>query len=68
MTQTREACWHFQCPECGFGDGEFGHLLSADEVYCIVCLEEEGRNVRLRRWQAAEEPNQARLRGGLVAA
>jgi hypothetical protein len=67
MTQTREACWQFQCPECGFGDGEFGYLLSADEVYCVVCLEEEGRAVRLHRWQTAEL-YQARLRGGLVAA
>jgi hypothetical protein len=67
MTQTREACWHFQCPECGFGDGEFGYLVSADEVYCVVCLEEEGREVRLHRWQTTK-PDQARLRGDLDAA
>jgi hypothetical protein len=51
----------------GFGDGEFGYLVSADEVYCVVCLEEEGREVRLHRWQTTK-PDQARLRGGLVAA
>jgi hypothetical protein len=40
---------HFQCPECGFGDYEVGHLVAEDEVYCIVCLEEERRRIRVRR-------------------
>jgi hypothetical protein len=67
MTQTREAYWHFHCPECGTGDAEFGHLISAVEIHCIVCFEQEGRDVRLHRWLPAE-PDQARLRGDLVAA
>ena len=29
----------FQCPECGFGDYEVGHLVAENEIYCIVCLE-----------------------------
>ena len=58
---------HFQCPECGFGDYEVGHLVAEDEVYCIVCLEEEGRRIRVRRWEDGE-PVQARLREGLVTA
>jgi hypothetical protein len=58
---------HFQCPECGFGDDEVGHLVAEDEVYCIVCLEEEGRRIRVRRWEEAE-PVQARLREALVTA
>lgn len=67
MTQTLEAYWHFQCPECGFGDGEFGYLISAVEIHCTVCLEEKGREVRLHRWQPAEQ-NQARFGDALVAA
>ena len=23
--QTNVPLWHFQCPECGMGDGEMGH-------------------------------------------
>jgi ribosomal protein S27E len=29
----------FQCPNCGMGDAEFGHLMNEDDVHCIVCLE-----------------------------
>ena len=43
----------FQCPECGFGDHEVGHLTAEIETYCVVCLEEDGRLIRLHRW--AEE-------------
>jgi hypothetical protein len=46
--------WKFHCPVCGFGDGEHGHLLAAHEVHCVVCLEEEDRYVRLRRWEVVE--------------
>ena len=53
----------FQCPECGMGDYEVGHLV-ADPAYCIVCLDEHGRLIRLECWQ---EP-QARLRDLPVAA
>jgi hypothetical protein len=49
-----EAVWQFHCPECGCGDSEHGHLLTAQEIYCIVCLEDEGRHVRLRRWEVIE--------------
>jgi hypothetical protein len=33
-----EAFWQFQCPECGFGDREHGHLLTAHEsiVWFVV--------------------------------
>ena len=51
--------------ECGFGDHEVGHLVTPDEIYCVVCLEEDGRLVRLERW---EETDQARLRVALAAA
>lgn len=61
--------WRFQCPECGFGDYEVGHLVQPGEVYCIVCLETEDRHVRLQRWEdAGSLQTQARLRGGLAAA
>ena len=36
-----QAFWQFHCPECGFGDGEHGHLLTAEEIYCMVCREED---------------------------
>ncbi len=67
MTQAREAYWHFHCAECGIGDTELGHLVAAGEIHCLVCIEEDGRAVRLQRWQAVET-DQARLRGALVAA
>jgi hypothetical protein len=44
------AFWHFECPECGFSDAEFGGpASSADSIHCEVCLE-DGRTVRLKRW------------------
>ncbi len=52
-----QAIWQFQCPECGIGDTEHGHLLTAHEIHCVVCLEEDGRDVRLQRWETvAVEP------------
>ena len=49
-----EAFWRFRCPECGFGDREHGHLLTAHEIHCVVCCEEDGRLVRLHRWEIFE--------------
>ena len=54
MNQPRGAHWHFLCVECGFGDHELGHLLEADEIHCLVCLEESGREIRLHRWITVE--------------
>ncbi len=34
--------FRFQCPECGFGHHEVGHMVAETEVYCVVCLEEGG--------------------------
>ncbi len=65
MHHTATPYWRFQCAECGFGDQEVGHLVAPDEMYCVVCLEEDGRLVRLERW---EEADQARLRPPLAAA
>ena len=59
------AILRFQCPECGFGDREVGHLMDEGEIHCVVCLEEQGRYIRVRCW---EEPDQARLRPPLEAA
>lgn len=47
------------------GDYEVGHLVSEPVEYCVVCLEEHGRLIRLVCW---EEPSQARLRDLPVAA
>ena len=41
----------FQCPECGLGDHEVGHLIAEIEIYCVICLEEDGRLIRLHRWE-----------------
>jgi len=49
-----QAFWHINCPECGVGDAEHGHLLAAHEIHCIICMEEEGREVRLHRWEVIE--------------
>jgi hypothetical protein len=54
-------CWRFQCPERGVCDADFGDLataeeLMAEELYCEVCLSEDGKRVTLRRWIVAEEP------------
>ena len=57
----------FQCPECGFGHHEVGHLVGEAEIHCIVCLEEHGRLITVHCWEA-EPDDQARLREGLVAA
>jgi hypothetical protein len=44
------AFWHFECPECGFSDAEFGGpALAGDSIHCEVCLEDE-HLVRLNRW------------------
>ncbi len=67
MARVREAVWHFHCPECGFGDREFGYLLADEEVHCLVCLEEGDRTVILRRW-LADGIGQARLREAREAA
>ena len=56
----------FQCPRCGLGSYEVGHLVSDDEVFCVVCLEEEGLQIRLQRWEETAD-DQARLREPLAA-
>lgn len=47
--QTNVALWHYNCPECGIGDGETGYHAATHAIYCEVCLE-DGQHVRLRRW------------------
>ena len=56
----------FQWPECGFGDHEVGQRVAESEIYCIVCLEEQGRQIRVECWEEGERV-QARLREDLVA-
>ena len=46
--------YRFTCPDCGMGDTELGHLTTADELHCVVCLIDEDRYVRLRRWLEEE--------------
>jgi hypothetical protein len=48
------AFWHFECPECGFSDAEFGSPASSyDSIHCELCLE-DGQTVRLKRWAVEE--------------
>lgn len=58
---------HFQCPECGFGDYEVGHLVACTEIYCVVCLGEQGRKIRVERWEegGASGPHARTLVGRL---
>ena len=42
-------CYHFICPNCEMSDKELGHLVTADEIHCMVCLIEDQRQVALRR-------------------
>ena len=51
--QTSVPLWHYQCPECGVGDEEAGHLHPTEALYCEICLEDQ-RPVRLRRWPAED--------------
>ena len=53
---------HFQCPECSFGNYEVGHLTDGEEIYCVVCLEQDDQLIRRRRWEEEGEGAQARLR------
>ena len=50
--------WHFQCPECGMGDAELGHLAQADDIYCEVCWSESELHVRLHRWPSDPDASQ----------
>ena len=49
----------FQCPECGMGDYEVGHLVAEPVEYCDDCLNEQGR---LSRLHSRHEPVHARKR------
>ena len=53
----------FQCPNCGLGDGELGHLMDEGDVDCIVCLEELGRQIRSSAGEKGKGPMPA---SGLV--
>ena len=50
-TQVAVSIWRYQCPECGIGDRDTGHLHPDDAIYCEACLE-DGQHVKLRRWPA----------------
>jgi hypothetical protein len=50
------------------GDFELGHFADDQQLFCEVCLEEEGRLIRLQRWPADEViPGYALLRPDLAA-
>jgi hypothetical protein len=43
----------FSYPECG-GDHQVGHLVDETEICCIICLKEEGRQIRVECWKGGE--------------
>lgn len=49
--QTSVPLWRYQCPQCGLGNDESGHLAVEHAIYCEVCVE-DGSYVRLARWPA----------------
>ncbi len=51
--QTNVPLWRYQCPQCGVGDQDTGHLAADHAIYCEVCLEDR-EPVRLRRWLAED--------------
>jgi len=53
-TSTIVTHWYFHCPECGFGDGEFGHHATTDMIWCEICLEDQ-RHVQLKRWPVEDQ-------------
>ena len=59
--------FRFQCPECGFGDHEVGHLMAETQVYCS-CVPGRGGGEADSIHCREDEPDQARLREALVAA
>jgi hypothetical protein len=48
----------FQCPDCGMGDHELGPKPQT-EIHCVVCLEEQGRLIRVHCWEEAVVPQEA---------
>ena len=54
-TRVRLHVYQFVCPDCGMSDAELGHLAGQDDIHCVVCLIDEDRYVRLRRWLAEDE-------------
>lgn len=52
--QTNVPLWHYQCPDCGIGDGDTGYHAQTHAIYCEVCLE-DGQQIRLRRWPVGHE-------------
>ncbi len=34
--QTTVALWHYQCPECGLGDGDTGNHAQTHAIYCEI--------------------------------
>ena len=54
-------------PSVGFGEHEAGQLVAVADIYCVVCLEEQERQIRVECWKEGEG-TQARLREGLVVA
>ena len=55
-TTTRQVSvplWRYHCRDCGVGDADTQHLAADHAIYCEVCLEDEGRYVRLVRWPEA---------------
>ena len=64
MPQILEACWAFRCPECGFDHEAMGWLAQDHEIYCEVCQQDSGRQVKLQRWLIEETEQEAASKAG----
>lgn len=42
--------WHFECPDCGYDDQEYGRLAEDREIWCGLCATDGGKERRLVRW------------------
>lgn len=41
--------YYFECPECGLDHHEADRLAEEEEIYCSLCAEDCGRDVKLKR-------------------
>jgi hypothetical protein len=45
-----ERRWCFECPVCEYDHKEAGKLATDQQIYCVLCAGDNGRDVLLRKW------------------
>jgi hypothetical protein len=51
---TFPVCWDWCLDYRSVGDREVCHVVAETEVYCVVCSEEQGRQIRIESWEEGE--------------